>query len=122
MASSLVQTAVERTIARGFTWEWAYMDVPRSVSMERVLIVADKYQRQFGARLERQGFTVLMMSNPFVGEGRDFVADARGEGMAPDMRRYYFVAQCRRRPLVHHMEVPDDQIAEFEKLGMVLAE
>lgn len=102
------------TLVQGGVWERAIFDVPASVPDERVQFHADKYQRKFGDYLEEVGFTVL-----FMGEAE---LDARPIPRKPDRRHYTIQAWVKRRPVVAHMEVPDEAVSLLLAKGMTLAD
>jgi hypothetical protein len=94
------------------TWERAAFTVPDDVSEERVQDSAHKYRLRFGNALELQGYEVLAMGMP----ERDETVLARGT-TDPDRRRYVIWAKVRRRPVEVKVDVPDEDIALYEKAG-----
>ena len=98
-----------------FVWEKASFTVPADVTEERVQFVADKYRRKFGKVLEEHGFEVLGMEMPH--EGHDVVSVGITE---PNRRRYIIWAKVRRRPVEIRVDVPDRQVAAFQRSGFSL--
>jgi hypothetical protein len=93
-------------------WQRGHFDVPAATTEERVAQRAHIYMQRVGDGLERLGFTVLAMQRPVPNDGTRLVL--------PDRRQYIIWAWCRRRPVVHHLEVPDSEVPLLEKLGMRL--
>ena len=112
-------TFPDTSVQDGGTWERAVFTVPLGVPEERVQFVADKYQRKFGYHLEKQGFTVLQMSQP-VRVTRPIEGDAGI--MDPTRKKYGILAYVTRRPVEHTVDVPDALVPELEKVGMRLTE
>lgn len=98
-----------------FVWEKGSFTVPADVTEERVQFVADTYRRKFGKVLEEQGFEVLGMEMPHV--GHDVVSVGITE---PNRRRYIIWAKVRRRPIEVKVDVPDRQVAGFQRSGFSL--
>ena len=89
--------------------------VPEDVPHERVLFNQDKYQVKAGDVYEKQGFTVLWMSDAEIDSRQSVVG-----GCDPDRRPYRIRSYCRRRPVEITMDIPEEAIPEAQRLGMKL--
>jgi hypothetical protein len=99
-----------------FTRETGSFTVPASVSEERVELAYDRYRKKFGEAMERQGFEVLDIKGPKV--DKSFVANGTTD---PDRRKYVLHGRVRRRPITFTIDVPDEDVAIYEKAGFWLA-
>ena len=89
--------------------------VPDTVSEERVQDAGPKYRNKFGKILEQQRWTVLRLDGPNLDEG--MVAKGITD---PDRRRYVIWAEVKRRPTDYTFDVPDEDVAIYEKAGFSL--
>ena len=89
--------------------------VPDSVSEERVQDAGAKYRNVFGTSLVAQGWTVLQLDGPNLDDGMV----ARGI-TDPDRRRYVIWAEVKRQPSSYTFDVPDEDVAMYEKAGFSL--
>jgi hypothetical protein len=88
--------------------------VPLGTPEDRVQFAADKYMGRFGDALESQGFTVMVMTKPERARLLDLTEHGR--------TRYLLFAWVKRRPVEHHLWVPDSAVPILEKQGMKLTE
>lgn len=98
-----------------FVWEKFVFTVPAHCTEQQVQDAADKYKRKAGAALEFQGFTVLGFEGPEVNRG----VVAQGT-TPPDRRPYVLYAKVTRRPQTIRVDVPDEDIAIYQKAGFKL--
>ena len=103
---------VDDSLIRGGTWEWCTFEVPIDTPEDRVQFHGDRYMRIFGDGLEKQGFTVKVMSTPEVYDGQ--------RPVDPDRRRYILWAYVTRRPVTYTIDVPDMSIPAMQRLGLKL--
>ena len=104
------------TPAQTWVWEKASYTVPNTVSEERVRDTAWRYKRKWGKSLEFQGWMVLEIGEPEL--DRSVVAFGLCD---PDRRRYVIYAKVTRRPQTITLDVPDADIAIYQKAGWKLA-
>ena len=109
-------TLADNSVEQGFTHESAIFDVPNTVSEERVQFKASNFRNQFGNRLEKMGFTVLLM------EGPKRTACPPFKILDTTRKWYRIMARVRRRPVEHRFDAPDSAVPQLEAMGMKLAE
>ena len=86
-----------------------------SVSKERVEFHFEDYRLKFGKSLEREGWEVLYVGQPFQNVFNLIPTD-------PDRPRYEIKAWCRRRPVEFTWDIPDKAVPAMQKLGLKLME
>ena len=104
-----------RFVPHGYIWQRGTFTVPDSVSDERVQESAAKYRNKFGTFLEIEGFTVLGIEGPTIDRG--FVNRAVND---PDRRSYVLWGKVTRKPVRWKFEVPDEDVALYQKAGFRL--
>ena len=98
-------------------WRKCNINVPASMSEERVQASADKVRAEYGEVLERMGYEVLRLDGPMV--DKDFAVQATTD---PDQRAYCMWAKVRRRPAEIRVSVPDEQVPAMQAAGLKLVE
>lgn len=73
---------------------------------------------KFGEALERKGYRVLEMTEPKVDDGVTAWVFLGPNNL--DRKQYVMWARVTRQPFTMVMDVPDNQVAEMEKLGLRL--
>lgn len=96
----------------GASWERGYFTVPADIPHERVMSNGYKYVRRFGDHLEKQGFTVVFMSEPERAPHQGGLNGVLYRMNHEDRQVYRLYARCRRRPVETLIHVPDDKVDE----------
>ena len=109
-------TLADNSVEQGFTHESAIFDIPSTVSEERVQFKASNFRNQFGQRLEKMGFTILLI------EGPKRTACPPFKLLDTTRKWYRMIARVRRRPVEHRFDAPDSAVPQLEAMGMKLAE
>ena len=102
---------------QAFVWEKASYTVPGEVSEERVQATGERYRRKLGKLLEWQGWTVLGFDGPIW--DRSIISYGLTD---PDRRRYVLYAKVTRRPQTITVDVPDEDVAIYQKAGFKLVQ
>lgn len=97
-------------------WKRGIFTVPATTSRERVELVADKYMARFGNALEKEGYTVLRMTEPKPD------TSLSKHWVDPDRIQYVMWALIEQRPFEIHFDVEDELVPEMVKLGLKLTE
>ena len=108
---------VDKTLARGFTWEANVIRVPIGTPREKVMARLHQLKKNFGNFLEQRGFTVLWMSG-LEPDPHPFLT----EKVYPGEARYMIYAQATRRPELVHFDMPDHMVPAMQGLGLKLNE
>jgi hypothetical protein len=104
---------VDTSLSDAGVWKTAGFTVPAFTPQDKIEFAADRYRRKFGMSLEKEGFDVLWMGQPFKNELTMIPVDG-------DRERYEIKAWCKRRPKEVSILVPDAGVPEMQAMGLKL--